>query len=66
MQDNTVKIDAATGAPRCPWHGPQVGAEYGQQDPAPCGCAWVWSADGHRLEAVPSRADLGDLLENLP
>ena len=30
--DNRVTLDAATGAPRCPWHGPQRGAEYKQQD----------------------------------
>lgn len=64
MQDNTVKIDAATGAPRCPWHGAQLGAEYVAQDPAPCGCVWAWSADGRRLEAAPSRADFLEQLEN--
>jgi excisionase family DNA binding protein len=26
---------------RCPRHG-KVVAEYKAQDPAPCGCAWVW------------------------
>lgn len=57
---NRVVMDAATGQPRCPWHGPQRGAEYGAQDPAPCGCAWVW--EGGQLVAVPSRvADTEDL-----
>lgn len=55
--DNRVTLDAATGAPRCPWHGPQRGAEYKQQDPAPCGCAWVF--EDARLVAVPSRATGG-------
>ena len=52
---NRVTLDAATGAPRCPYHGPQRGAQYAAQDPAPCGCAWVWEDD--QLVAVPSRAD---------
>ena len=55
QETNRVVMDAATGHPRCPWHGVQRGAEYAAQDPAPCGCAWVWEDD--RLVAVPSRAD---------
>lgn len=38
----------------CPCHGFVAGAERKQQDPAPCGCAWVWDESG-TLEAVPSR-----------
>lgn len=53
--DNAVKLDAGTGAPTCPVHGPQRGAEYRAQDPAPCGCAWVW--ENGRLVAAPSRRD---------
>ena len=53
--DNAVKLDARTGAPACPRHGPQRGAEYRAQDPAPCGCTWVW--ENGQLIAVPSRRD---------
>ena len=38
---------------RCGGCGRKVKAEYKAQDPAPCGCAWVW--EGDRLVAVPSR-----------
>jgi type IV pilus biogenesis protein CpaD/CtpE len=48
-----VKVEV--GGVRCPVHGVQRDAEYAQQDPAPCGCAWVWDEARARLEAVPSR-----------
>lgn len=40
-----------------------VQAEYKAQDPAPCGCAWVW--EDNRLVAVPSREPSGSLLDGL-
>ena len=53
QETNRVVLDAATGLPRCPWHGVQRGAEYAAQDPAPCGCAWVW--ENGQLVATDSR-----------
>lgn len=38
---------------RCPVHG-EADGEYEAQDPAPCGCAWVWDEKTGRLIAVPS------------
>ena len=35
---------------QCSGCGRKVKAEYKAQDPAPCGCAWVW--EGDRLIAV--------------
>lgn len=46
-------LKVVSGGVRCPVHGVQAGAEYKAQDPAPCGCAWVW--EDARLIAVPSR-----------
>ena len=43
----------ADGKIKCRGCGKKVKAEYKAQDPAPCGCAWVWE-NGH-LVAVPSR-----------
>ncbi len=45
----------ADGRLCCGGCGETVRAEYKAQDPAPCGCAWVWTDDG-KLEAVPTRA----------
>ena len=53
QETNRVVLDPATGQPRCPCHGAQRGAEYAAQDPAPCGCAWVW--ENGQLVATDSR-----------
>jgi hypothetical protein len=44
-----VLIDAETLACVCPYHGPQIGAEY-EPDRAPCGCEWFTDSAG-RLRA---------------
>lgn len=44
----------ADGQLHCGGCGRTVRADYESQGPAPCGCAWVWTDDGH-LRAVPSR-----------
>ncbi len=49
---NNVTI--ASGGCICPRHGFVAGAVREQQDPAPCGCAWVWDERTGLLEAVPS------------
>lgn len=51
---NHVKVQA-DGKLRCPRHG-AIRAEYKPQDPAPCGCAWIW--EDEYLVAVPSVADV--------
>ena len=57
MQDEMQLVVGATRNNKigciCPVHGFIEGAERKQQDPAPCGCAWVWNEEG-LLEAVPS------------
>ncbi len=42
MEDRRVKIEQGTGLIHCHFCGRHVHAEYKAQDPAPCGCAWVW------------------------
>ena len=49
---NTVKMTADNKV-RCGNCGHKVKAEYKAQDPAPCGCAWVW--ENGRLIAVSHR-----------
>jgi hypothetical protein len=49
---NTVKM-TADGKVRCGNCGRKVEAEYKAQNPAPCGCAWVW--ENGRLIAISSR-----------
>lgn len=51
MQSNQVKI-THNDKPRCPVHGEQE-TRYEAQDPAPCGCAWVW--ENGKLIAAPGR-----------
>ena len=46
----------ADGKIHCDGCGRTVEGVREAQDPAPCGCAWVWTDNG-RLEAVPSRHD---------
>ncbi len=47
-------VTATSGGCICPRHGFVAGAVREQQDPAPCGCAWVWDERTGLLEAVPS------------
>lgn len=47
----------ADGKIKCRGCGKRVRAEYKAQDPAPCGCAWVWDEKTHVLVAVPSRKE---------
>jgi hypothetical protein len=56
-EDNAVKIEPGTGLVHCHRCGKRVKAEYKEQDPAPCGCAWVWSERTGQLEACSSNAD---------
>lgn len=51
--DNRVTI--VPGGCRCPHCGVVKEAEYKAQDPAPCGCAWVWDESTGLLIATPSR-----------
>ena len=51
-------IYVTVGGIRCPKHGLVAGARYQEQDPAPCGCAWVWDEATHCLVAVPSRKEM--------
>lgn len=51
MQHDQVKL-THNDKPRCPVHGEQ-NTQYQAQDPAPCGCAWVW--EDNKLIAVPKR-----------
>jgi excisionase family DNA binding protein len=48
-RDDIVKY-RANGLIHCPHHG-NIEATYAAQDPAPCGCAWVW--EDELLIAVP-------------
>jgi hypothetical protein len=50
------EVKAVQGGVRCPRHGMQKGATYGAQDPAPCGCGWVW--ENGKLIAVPQRGTI--------
>lgn len=51
----TARVTITDDGLHCQGCGKMVSAEYKQQDPAPCGCAWVWNESTQRLEAVPSR-----------
>ncbi len=56
---DTNRVTIVPGGCRCPQHGEQPGAEYKAQDPAPCGCAWVWDEATALLVAVLSRKEVG-------
>lgn len=55
MEDRAVKMEQGTGLIHCHFCGRRVRGEYQAQDPAPCGCAWVW--ENGRLVAAPSDAE---------
>jgi len=60
------KVTIASGGCVCPVHGFVKGAEYGQQEPAPCGCSWVWDDRTGLLVATEYRGPRCDCGEPLP
>lgn len=60
-EDTAVKLEQGTGLIHCHLCGKRVKGEYKAQDPAPCGCAWMW--ENGRLAAAPSGEENRKLLD---
>lgn len=60
MTTSDNRVTATAHGVCCPIHGDIPAARYGQQEPAPCGCSWVWDEQDGSLRAVPYRGPLCD------